>query len=290
MQYQKSLRDKIVDFIIYFCIFLLSLSILYPFYYIFLNSINGDLIFGPAYFSLENATLNYYKFIFKNNSIFNSFFISVSRTIIGVPFNIFIMSMCAYALRKKELALRGFYLTIFTITMFFDGGLIPKYLTLKALGMLDKFIVYILPDAFRFFVVIIFMSSFNDVPISIEESAKLDGANDFVIFSKFYLHLTLPVVATMALFEAVRHWNAWMDSVYFTSSRELQTMQAVLTRLIKESNTQDYVADMQTSQSVVHPDGIRYATMMVTILPIAAVYPFLQRYFIKGITVGSIKG
>jgi putative aldouronate transport system permease protein len=290
LNFRKSFTEKLLDNANYLCMILFSLSIIYPFYYIFINSINKNLAYGQIFLVLKAATLGYYKFIFKNDLLLNSFFITVSRTLIGVVFNIIILSMCGYALRKKGLAFRGLYLAIFTITMFFDGGLIPKYLTLKTLGMLDHFIVYILPDAFRFFVVIIFMSSFNDVPDSIEESAKIDGANDFIIYSRFYMYLILPVVATMALFEAVRHWNSWMDSVYFTSSRGLSTMQAVLVKLIKESNTQDYLADMQASNSVVNPDGIKFATIIVTVLPITMAYPFLQRFFIKGITVGSIKG
>lgn len=290
MYYKKSASEKFFDVINYMCIILLSLSILYPFYYIFINSINKDLAFGAAYLLPGEITGSYYQFIFRDKFLFNSFAVSVTRTVVGVVFNVILLSMCAYALRKKDLAFRNVYLIIFTVTMFFDGGLIPKYLTLKSLGMLDEFIVYILPEAFRFFVVIIFMSSFNNVPDGIEESAKMDGANDFTIYLKFYLFLTLPVVATMALFEAVRHWNSWMDSIYFTSSKELQTLPAVLVKLIKEGNTQDYVADIRSAENAINPDGIKYATMIVTLIPITLVYPFLQRYFVKGITVGSVKG
>lgn len=290
MQFENSTKDKLFHWINYTCILLLSLTIIYPFYYVIINSVNGNLVYGPVYLFPKDIIVTYYGFIFNNDDLFNSFLITVSRTLIGVVFNVFLLAMCAYALRKRELTIRNLYLVLFTITMFFDGGLIPKFMTLKALGMLDTFSVYIFPEAFRFFIVIIFMSSFNNIPESIEESAKIDGANDFTIFWRFYLFLSLPVVATMALFEAVRHWNMWFDSVYFTTSRELQTMQAVLVKLIKQSSAQEYLGDMESSEEVINPTGITYATMVVTLLPITMVYPFLQRFFIKGITVGSVKG
>ncbi len=181
MEYRKSANEKLVDSVNYLLILLFSISVLYPFYFIFINSVNADLAFGRAFLAPETWTRTYYDFIFRDHYLFRSFFITVARTVIGVAFSLLVMSMCAYALRKKGVAFRGFYLTLFTITLFFDGGLIPKYLTYQLLGMLDHFIVYILPDAFRFFLVIIFMSGFNNVPDAIEESAKIDGANDFTI-------------------------------------------------------------------------------------------------------------
>lgn len=291
MFYRKSAKERLIDALNDLLILLLSISILYPMYYVLINSINDNLAFGPAYLTLKNVTMTYYKFLFRDSYLFNAFFVSISRTVIGVITNIFLMAMCAYALRKKKLVLRGLYLALFTIPMFFDGGLIPKYLVLKNLGLLDNFLVYILPNAIRFFIVIIFMSGFNDIPDAIEESATIDGANDFTIFLKFYMHLALPVVATMSLFVAVDHWNSWTDSVYFVSDRKLHTLQTVLMKLVKESNVQDYAADMQQeTQFTLNPDGIKFATIIVTMLPITIVYPFLQKYFIKGITVGSVKG
>lgn len=170
---KRTPKDKISDAMIVLSLVLLSLTILYPFYYIGMNSFNERLTHGPAFTIAQHWTLANYKMIFEDPHLINAFVMSVMRTVTGIAVTVFLCAMCAYALRKRNLAFRNFYLVLFTITMFFNGGLIPIYLNLKNLHLLDTFLVYILPKAFRFFVVIIFMSYFSDLPDDLEESAKL---------------------------------------------------------------------------------------------------------------------
>ena len=173
--------------------------------------------------------------------------------------------------------------------------MIPVYLNLRALGLLDRFLVYILPNLFSFFYVIIFMAQFNEVPVSLEESARVDGAGYARVFTAIYLPISAPVVAAITLFAGVAQWNSWFDTAYFTRSPRLDTLQGLLVRVIKQASLGDFTSEAaqtmvaEANAHYLHPDGIQFATMMVTIIPIVLVYPFLQRYFIKGILLGAVK-
>ena len=224
----------------------------------------------------------------------NAFIITVLRTVAGVLATDFVCATSAFVLRKKDILFRKFYLILLTIPMFFGGGLIPSYLNLKMFGLLDNFLVYIIPGLVSFFMIIIMMTSFNDIPDALEESAKIDGAGYFTIFSRIYVPLSLPVLATVSLFIGVGQWNSWFDTMYFTSSQSLITLQAILVRTITQSSV---TAEMQmmsglkdSEKNLISPEGIKMATMIVTVLPILFIYPFLQRYFVKGVMIGSIKG
>ena len=220
---------------------------------------------------------------------------SVSRMVVGALATMLNCAMCAFALRKRNLPYRNLYLILFTIPLFFSGGLIPVYLNLRTLDLLDRFSVYILPNLFSFFYVIIFMAQFNEIPNSLEESALVDGAGYARIFRDIYLPISTPVIAVIALFAAVEQWSSWFDTAYFTRSRWLDTLQGLLVRVIKQASLSDFTsAAAQTmveeaNAYYLHPDGLQFATMMVSIVPLLLVYPFLQRYFIKGILVGAVK-
>lgn len=281
---------------IYAPLVLLSLSIIYPFWYYLINSVNTELITGtPAFLLPGNYTLKNYQVIVANDRMFNAFVMSTLRSVIGTVFTVFNCAMCAFALRKPNLTFRNVYLVLFTIPLFFSGGLIPEYLNFRFLGMLDTFSVYILPKLFSFFFVIIMMTGFNAMPVSLEDSARIDGAGYFRIFLRIYLPISLPMIAAIALFSGVTQWNSWFDTAYFTKSPHLETLQVILLRLIKQSSPGSFVAEMaalqdETRHNYLNPEGLKFATMLVTIIPIVMIYPFLQRYFIKGILIGSIKG
>ena len=233
--------------------------------------------------------------IVANDRMFNAFVMSTLRSVIGTVFTVFNCAMCAFALRKPNLPFRNVYLVLFAIPLFFSGGLIPEYLNFRFLGMLDTFSVYILPKLFSFFFVIVMMTGFNAMPVSLEESARIDGAGYFRIFLRIYFPISMPMIAAIALFAGVEQWNSWFDTLYFTRGRHLETMQAVLLRIIKQSSVGSFVQDMAALQderrhNYLNPEGLKFATMLVTIIPIVMVYPFLQRYIIKGILIGSIKG
>ena len=281
---------------IYASLALLSLTIIYPFWYSLINSVNTELITGtPAFLLPGNYTLKNYQVIVANDRMFNAFVMSVLRTVVGAVSTTFTCAMCAFALRKRNLPFRNIYLVLFTIPLFFSGGLIPMYLNFRFLGILNNFLVYILPRLFSFYYVIIMMTSFNDMPVSLEESARIDGAGYFRIFLRIYLPISLPVIAVIALFAGVEQWNSWFDTAYYTKGGRLETLQSILLRLIKQSSPGSFIAEMaalqdETRHNYLNPEGLKFATMLVTVIPIVMVYPFLQRYFIKGILIGSIKG
>lgn len=285
-------KDKIFNVVNYSILIILILSIIYPFYYLLINSMNGLLSHGPTYLLPHAFTFNNYRIVFSDERLMNSFFMTVLRTAAGTLITVFNSAMCAYALRKRKLSYRNFYLILFVIPTFFNGGLVPGYLNFKMLGLLDNFLVYIIPHVFAFFNIIIFMSCFNDLPDSLEESATIDGAGYFTVFLRIYVPVSLPVMATMSLFAGVSQWNSWFDTLFYTNSPKLMTLSAVLMKIVRENNLTDFAGQMSKDMErhAMNPEGIKFATMLVTILPIAALYPFLQKYFIKGIMIGSVKG
>jgi putative aldouronate transport system permease protein len=214
----------------------------------------------------------------------------------GIVLTVFHSAMCAFALRKRDLPFRGIFLGIFTIPLFFGGGIIPDYMIYRAYGILDTFWVYILPRIVSFFYVIILIAYFRSLGDELEESAHLDGAGFFTIFIRIYLPLCLPVLAVIALFTGVYHWQSWFETVYFTRSDYLRTLSVILLRLIRSAEVigsrseEIQTADDSYTLVKMNPEGVKIATMFVTIAPILLIYPFLQRYFVKGLMIGSLKG
>ncbi len=267
---------------------------LYPMWFALINAFNDgtDALRGGIYWWPRVFTINNFKAVFGTNNIINSFIVSVARTLLGTFTHVFLTAMVAYALSKRELMGRKAYLIIGTITLFFGGGLIPTFLLIKTLGLYDNFLVYIIPTMFSFYELLIFQAFFREIPVSLEESARIDGANDFVIFMKVIIPLSKPVLATIALFVGVSHWNDYFMGVIYILNAKLLPIQTYLYKIIALSGfdeiritAPDFVGSKQvTSQSM------KYSTMILTTLPIIAVYPFLQKYFVKGMLIGSVKG
>jgi putative aldouronate transport system permease protein len=288
----KSLADKAVDVGIYVWFSVFALLVFYPFYYILINSLNGALEFGKTWFWPSNFSINAYKLILTDPLLVKSILVSIARTVVGVFVFIAVTSSCAFALRKRNLVFRKFYLLLFTIPMFFGGGLIPAFLNYRDLGIYDTFWVYILPGAFSFFGAIIFMSAFNDIPVELEEAATIDGANAFFIYLRIYLPLVLPVVATLGLFAGVDQWNSYFDTLYFTRDKDLVTLAAKLLMLLNGTMAGQMLskaADDAMKKAVMF-EGLKMATIIVSMVPVLLIYPFVQRYFIKGVRIGAIKG
>ena len=267
---------------------------LYPIWYVLVNSFNdgtdamtGGLIYWiPRKFSLEN-----YQIVFSNAGIMTAMGITVAKTLIGTVIHVFFTAMVAYALSRKELLFRKLYMVMGTITLFFSAPLIPNYLWLRDLGLLDTFGVYIYPAMFSFFDLIIFLTFFREIPEGLEEAAKIDGANDFSIFVRIVLPVSLPVVATIALFHGVWQWNDYFVGVLYTNSDQLQPIQTFLYRVIAQSSSNQIVgATGGAINRTVTSQSIKLATMIITTVPIIIAYPFLQRYFVKGLMIGSLKG
>jgi putative aldouronate transport system permease protein len=237
----------------------------------------------PEEFSLES-----YRLVFQDDTIWNAFLISVLKTVVGVITHVIFTAMVAYGMSKKELFGRNLYTALGIGTMFFSGGMIPTYLLMKELGLLDSFWVYILPSLFSYYDMIILMNFFREIPDSLEESAKIDGAGVWTIFLKIILPLSTPVLATIALFNGVYQWNDYMTAKLYISNEALYPIQMKLYEIIVQTQAQT----MQTATSVVIPtssESIQLATIVIATVPIVLVYPFLQKYFIKGMMIGAVK-
>lgn len=266
---------------------------IYPIWYVLVNSFNegNDAMRGGIYWWPRVFSIDSYKAVFANNGIMLAMGVTVAKTLIGTVVHVLFTAMVAYAFSRKELIGRNVYMLIGTITLFFSGGLIPYYLLIRDLGMLDSFLVYIIPAMFSFFDLIIFLSFFREIPDALEEAAKIDGANDFKIFYQIILPVSMPVVATIALFHGVYQWNDYFTGMIYINKSELQPIQTYLYRVVAQSSSNQMMAATTGSVAkTVSSQSIKLATMVVTTLPIVLVYPFLQKYFVKGFMIGSIKG
>ena len=273
-----------------------SFAILYPLWFSIICSFNdGDdiIVRGVIYWWPRVFTMDNYKVLFKDSAVASAFAVSAARTLFGTAIHVFFTAMVAYSFTKKQLLGRKAYLALGTISLFFSGGLIPYYLLVRNLGLIDNFLVYIIPTAFNFFDAIIFMGFFRTIPESIEESAKIDGANDLYIFWKLIVPLSTPVIATIVIFNGAFNWNDFFYGVMFINRRmDLMPIQTFLYRMVTTTEAYSRVPELSSfkSQIKVTPQSVRIATMVVTTAPIIIVYPFLQKYFVKGVLVGAIKG
>ncbi|AYA77984.1 carbohydrate ABC transporter permease [Bacillus sp. Y1] len=266
---------------------------LYPIWYVLVNSLNDgvDAMRGGIYWWPREFTIENYKAVFQTQGILTSFGVTIAKTVIGTLTHVFFTAMVAYAISRRDLYGRKLYMMIGIITMFFSGGLIPYFLLIRDLGLFDNFLVYIIPTLFNFFHLIIFVSFFRELPASLEEAAKIDGANDFMIFIKVIIPLSMPVIATIALFQGVYQWNDYFAGVIFVNNPDLQPIQTYLYKVVAESSSNQMITAAGTvTTKTVTSQSIKLATMVVTTLPIMLVYPFLQKYFVKGMLIGSVKG
>lgn len=237
-----------------------------------------------------------YAYCFKNSLLAVAFMNSILRTIIGSIYHISICCLTAFALTRSQMPFRKGITLVFLFTMFFSGGLIPTYLNIKNLGLLNSFWVYILPGGFSMYNTIIIRNYFLSIDRSLEESATIDGASMLQVMYKIILPLSTPVLATVGLWQMVGHWNAWFDNMIYNRAESLITMQYFLRRMASNvASLQDEVqmamrGVFDQSAAAYTPDTIIAATTVLVLLPIICVYPFLQRFFVKGIMLGAVKG
>ena len=293
---KKSAMEKIkfADILILLLFIVLGFLFLYPFWYLIVVSFNdaydtmrGDIYFWPRTFSLEN-----YRIVFQNELLLNAYLITIARTILGTVLSVLATGMFAYSLSKKNLLFRKFYTVFAIITMFFSGGLIPTFLLIKALGLYDNFLVYIIPGLINVWNMLLMKSYFMSVPASMEESAKIDGGNDIQIFFRLIIPTTIPIVATIALYNGVAQWNSWFDAYMYIDNQKLLPLQTILMKMIAQSSASQTISQILGSAQegiTITPESLRVTTMVVAIGPIVFIYPFLQKYFAKGIMLGSIK-
>lgn len=238
----------------------------------------------PKVWSLEA-----YKFIFSTNTIFRALGVSIGVTLIGTLFSMFITALMAYGLSRKDLDGRRVFNFLVVFTMLFHGGMIPTFLVVKELGLIDSYAALILPSAISAFNMIILKNFFQNIPEGLEESAKIDGCNDFGILFKIVLPLSLPAIATISLFYAVTYWNTYMSAILYLDNSAKWPIQVLLRQIVVLASGMDHSATLDGT--VPPPDQtIKMAVIVVATLPILMVYPFLQKHFAKGAMLGSMKG
>ncbi|MFD1886919.1 carbohydrate ABC transporter permease [Paenibacillus wenxiniae] len=297
---KKSLQLEPIVFNTFNAIFMLLIAVvtLYPFLNTLAVSLNAgnDTIRGGIYLWPRVWTEQNYRAVFAGGTIFNAFLISVARTVIATVVSLFLTSMLAYTISRKEYVFRKPITIIVVLTMYFSAGLIPYYFLIRDLHLLNNFLVYIIPGLVSAFNMIVIRTYIQTLPEGLIESAKIDGAGDFRTFISIILPLCQPVLATVALFIAVGQWNSWFDTFLFASSKQsLSTLQFELMKLLSSSmNTNSSTsmangADLNAVQNMVTPVSIRAAITIVASLPILIVYPFLQKYFVHGLQLGSVK-
>ncbi len=264
-----------------------------PFLYIISYSLSdpsrleGGFVFVPAGLSFDA-----YKLAFQDPAIVKGIFISVARTLTGPALMLLVTSMAGYVLTRNELVGVRFLRKFFVFTLYFSSGLIPLYLVMNYLNLLGTFMVYILPAAVSVFNMILIKTYIEGMPKGLEEAAVMDGANEFVLFFRVIFPVCLPVLAAVTLFESVNQWNAFIDTqIYNTMSPNLFSLQYVLYNTLNSttSNLELLKSQVSNHQNIATPQSLKMAITVITVLPIACVYPFLQRFFVKGIVLGSVK-
>ncbi|MDO3409450.1 carbohydrate ABC transporter permease [Saccharibacillus sp. CPCC 101409] len=285
------LDSRVFDTINMILLGLFAVVIIVPLWNVIVSSFSsgrslaeGGFIFWPTEFSLEN-----YRAVFSDSSIWQAFFISVAKTGLGVVTHVFFCAMVGYGLSKRYIRGRRLYVAMGVITMFFSGGMIPTYLLIKSLGLLNTFWVYIIPALLSYYDVVILMNFFRNVPDSLEESAKIDGAGDWRVFLSIFIPLSMPAMATIALFNGVSQWNDFMTTKLYITDQSLYPLQMLLYDIIVQSQTQSMQNIGGSAIIETTTKGVQLATIVITTLPIVAIYPLLQRYFISGMMLGAVK-
>ncbi|WP_066195610.1 carbohydrate ABC transporter permease [Gracilibacillus timonensis] len=278
-----------------FMIFILVIT-LYPFLNILAISLNNavDTARGGIHIWPRDFTFANYQEIFgSNDRLFQAFLMSILRTVVGTITGIIASTMLAYVLSRRDFIFNSAVGFLLVLTMFISGGLIPDYMLIRELGLINDFWVYIWPMLLSAFNVIIIRSFMDNLPKALEESAKMDGANDFVIFTRIIIPLCLPVIATIALFLAVGQWNNWFDTyLYARSNDALTTLQFELMKILDNANISSGDITSQNAEVVAgqtNPQSIKMAITIIATVPILVVYPFLQKYFVTGLTIGAVK-
>lgn len=286
---QQSNGEKI--FQVFLLVFITGLSIvmIYPFLHVLSISLStpAEALRPGVHFFPREISFFAWERVLSTESVWRALGVTAFRTIVGTILTLILLSMAAYPLSRKYLPHRGFYTMIIVITMFFGGGLIPTYLLIKSLGLINSIWVYVIPGLFSTFSLLILRNFFMGIPVELEDSAKIDGANDIRILFTIIVPLSMPVLATLALWSAVGHWNAWFDALMYMQDKTKITVQLLLRRLVI-TNVGDPMMPVPTAEQA--PETVKAAIIMFTALPILIVYPFLQRFFVKGIIVGSLKG
>ncbi|MEC0239739.1 carbohydrate ABC transporter permease [Paenibacillus dokdonensis] len=291
----ESRGDRIFNVMIYIVLSLVTVIVLYPLVFVLSASfsdpqtvLRGEMLLWP-----KGINLNSYVKIFQNHDILTGYSNTLLYTSIGTLINLVMTILGAYPLSRKDFVGRNAIMALFVFTMFFGGGLIPTYLLIKDLGMLNSFWVMIIPNAVSIYNIIIMRTFFQQsIPYELQEAATIDGCSNIQILSRIILPLSMPIIAVMILFYAVSHWNAFFNALLYLSDKDKFPLQLILREILIQGQTSDMVK-MSTESAIKQQrevEGIKYAVLVVANIPVLILYPFLQRYFVKGVMIGAIKG
>lgn len=285
----RLVKMKPFDFFLIFALTVFALIIIYPFYNSILISFvsQSEYIMTPFMLFPKKIVFDSYAYVFESGILFSGLKVTSIITIVGVVYNMLLTLLCAYVLTKPFPGRKIVsYMIIFTV--YFTGGLIPNYLLIRDLNLMNNIFAMILPTGIHFMYMTVLRKSFENIPKSLDESAKIDGANDITILFRIILPLSLPIMATFTLYYGVERWNEWWNGMLFIKSTKLQPLQLILRNVIQEAST---VSSGSGSSALTQPfgDGIKMASTVISMLPIMLVYPFLQKFFISGLVVGAVK-
>ncbi|MDF2921377.1 MAG: sugar transporter permease [Paenibacillaceae bacterium] len=290
---KATIPEKAFDGAIIAIVTLLAVISVYPLLYVAFASVSdGDQLMSHTGLLLKPYSFNLdaYHMVFKNRNILTGYSNTLFIVFASLLINLTMTSMAAYVLSRKQVLWNPLFMFMIVFTMFFHGGLIPFYLIVKGVGLLNSLWSVIIPFAINTFNLIIMRTSFMAIPDTLEESAKIDGANHFVIFTRIIIPLSLPVLAVITLYYSVEKWNAWFYASIFLKDREMYPLQLILREILIANNTDSMSGGTSMDRGVQVAETIRYATIMVATVPILFVYPFVQKYFVKGVMVGALKG
>lgn len=292
---KQHIHKKLRIFDIVLVIFLLTLCfvMLYPVWYCLAYSLSDSLqvMINPVTFLPVGFTLDNYKVVLQNGTILHSFFISVIRTVCGIVYTILITGLASYALSKKTLPGRKFFSWFLLIPMYVSGGLLPTYVLLYKLHLFNTLWVYFIPHGFATFYMILMRNYFEGLPADITDAAKVDGANEWTIFRKIIIPLSMPIIATVAMYIGVWQWNSWLDTQLYITDERLIPMQAILQQILLQNMSNDLQAQARLALGTTgtSPETLRMAVVIITTIPIICIYPFFQKYFSKGVMLGAVK-
>ena len=292
---KRTRGDLIFDCFNYLLLTALTLITLYPFVHVVAGSISGPGTLighkGALLWPKGTPTLKAFALVFRNPNIITGYKNTLIVLAVATTLNIVMTSLGAYVLSRPQFAIRKVMMFLIVFTMYFSGGMIPRYLFLKNyLGMGDHLGSLIIPGAISAYNLIIMRTAFASVPASLEESARIDGANDFTILFRIILPLSMATVAVMILFYGVGHWNAWFDAMIFLRTREKYPLQLILREILVNNSIESMTMGAAADDVEQLSDNLKYATIVVATLPILCVYPLIQKHFVKGVMIGAVKG
>lgn len=284
-------RMNAVDVLILVFLFLFALIILYPFYNCVLVSITPQMVYIREPFMLYPKTLSFdsYRFVLENKTIWTGMWTTLQVTVFGTAYNVFLTVTMAYAFVHKFPGKR-FFLSLILFTMYFSGGLVPTYMLIKDINLMNSIWSMILPIGVNISYLMVMQKYLRGIPEEMEESARIDGANDITIMFRIILPLAMPMIATFLVYYGVDRWNEWYNGMLYIKSAEKMPLQLVLKNIVANSQTLRASESMLEMGITPFSDGIKMATVMVTMLPVMIVYPFMQKYFASGLTSGAVKG